>query len=127
MKHYNIDYTTKTIELTKKFAKAAGVLNTPEYKEMVSLRKDFPDFEIAVREIKRKAGKKTYKNLTIDRMRDIIIEWEGKESEALTTFEKVVAISKVQAGPYAYVKAWFIKNYKDRLEEYTPKDEENAA
>ena len=127
MKHYNIDYTTKTIELTKKFAKAAGVLNSPEYKEMVLLRKDFPDFEIAVREIKRKAGKKTYKNLTIDRMRAFIIEWEGEESEAKETFEKVVAISKVQAGPYAYVKAWFIKNYADRLEEYTPKNEEDAA
>ena len=127
MKNYNIDFTTKTIELTKRFAKNAGVFNSPEYKEMISMRKDFPDFNVVIREIKRKAGKKTYKNLTIDAMRAFITEWEGEESEALTTFEKVVAISKVQAGPYAYVKAWFIKNYKDRLEEYTSKDEEDAA
>ena len=127
MKNYNIDFTTKTIELTKRFAKNAGVLDTPEYKELLAIRHDYPDFQIAIREIKRKAGKKTYKNLTIEAMRAFITEWEGEESEALTTFEKVVAISKVQAGPYAYVKAWFIKNYKDRLEEYTPKDEEDAA
>ena len=127
MKHYNIDFATKTIELTKKFAKAAGVLNSPEYREMISIRKDFPDFEIAIREIKRKIGKRTYKNLTIEAMRAFVTEWEGEESEALTTFEKVIAVSKVQAGPYAYVKAWFIKNYKDKLEEYTPKDEEDAA
>lgn len=127
MKHFNIDHTTKTIELTKKFAKSAGMLNTPEYREIVSLRKDFPDYQIVIREIKKKAGKKTYKNLTIDAMRDYIKDWEGEASEALTTFEKVIALSKVQAGPYAYVKAWFIKNYKDKLEGYTPCDEEEAA
>jgi hypothetical protein len=79
-----------------------------------------------IREIKRKAGKKTYKNLTIAKMREYIVDWEGKDSEAVKQFDKVDAISKVQAGPYAYVKAWFIKNYKDKLEEFTVKEEEAA-
>ena len=37
-----------------------------------------------------------------------------------------MAISKVQAGPYSYVKKWFLDRYTDKLEEYTVK-EENAA
>lgn len=127
MKNYTINYDAKTIELTKKFAKNAGIFNTTEYKELVGIRRDFPDFDVVIREIKRKAGKKTYKNLTIDAMRDFITDWTGEGSEALVTFEKVVALSKVQRGPYAYVKTWFLANYKDKLEEYTPSAEEQEA
>ena len=119
MKHYNINYITNTIEVTKKFAKAAGVLNTPEYNELLAIRRDNPTFTIEVREIKKKANKKTYKNLSIPQMREYIVDWEGKDSEAVKQFEKVVAISKVQSGPYAYVKKWFIENYKEKLEEFT--------
>jgi len=72
-----------------------------------------------------KAGKKTYKNLTIPKMREYIVDWEGKDSEAVKQFDKVVALSKVQAGPYAYVKKWFLDNYTDKQEEFTVK-EENA-
>lgn len=36
---YDIDHVTATIILTKKFAKAAGILNTPEYKELMEIRR----------------------------------------------------------------------------------------
>ena len=124
MKNYNVNDVSNTIEVTKKYAKAAGVLNSPEYKELLALRRDYPTFPIVVREIKRKVGKKTYKNLTIVKMRELVTDWEGKDSEAVKQFEKVVAISRVQSGPYAYVKTWFIKNYKDRLEEFTVEEED---
>ena len=126
MKNCNINYITNTIELTKKFAKAAGVLNSPEYNELLAIRRDYPTLPIVIREIKRKAGKKTYKNLTVDKMRGLIVDWEGKDSDAAKEYEKVVAISSFQAGPYAYVKKWFLDRYTDKLEEYTVK-EENAA
>jgi len=37
-----------------------------------------------------------------------------------------VAISSFQAGPYAYVKKWFLDRYTDKLEEYTVKEEKAA-
>ena len=123
MKNCNINYITNTIELTKKFAKAAGVLNSPEYNELLAIRRDYPTLPIVIREIKRKAGKKTYKNLTIPKMREYIVDWEGKDSEAVKRFDKVVALSKVQAGPYAYVKKWFLDNYTNKLEEFTVKED----
>lgn len=123
MKNYNINYIENIIEVTKKFVKAAGVLNSPEYNELLAIRHDNPGFQIVIREIKKKVGKKTYKNLTIEKMRGLIVEWEGKESEAVKRFDKVKALSKVQAGPYAYVKKWFLDNYTDKLEEYTVKED----
>jgi len=126
MKNYTVNYVDNTIEMTKKFAKAAGVLNTPEYKDLLAIRRDYPDFKIVIREIKKKAGKKTYKNLTVDKMRKLIVDWEGKDSDAAKEYEKVVAISSFQAGPYAYVKKWFLDRYTDKLEEYTVKEEKAA-
>ena len=127
MKNISINYINNTIEMTKKFAKAAGVLNSPEYKELLEIRRDYPNLPIVIREIKKKAGKKSYKNLTFQRMRDFIIDWEGKDSEAVKQFDKVVAISKVQAGPYAYVKKWFLDRYTKKLEEFTIKNEDAEA
>lgn len=42
MKNYNVNYVDNTIEMTKKFAKAAGVLNTPEYKDLLAKRGKTP-------------------------------------------------------------------------------------
>lgn len=88
MKNYNINYIENTIEVTKKFVKAAGVLNSPEYNELLAIRHDNPGFQIVIREIKKKVGKKTYKNLTIAKMCEYIVDWEGKDSEAVKRFDK---------------------------------------
>ena len=46
-------------------------------------------------------------------MEEYIITLEGEESENLKEFNNVLKLSKVQAGPYAYVKTWFLKRYAD--------------
>ena len=132
--NYNIDFFTSTIIITKKFYKAASVLNSPEYKEMMQLRSDNPDFTIALREIKKKEGKKSYRNLNYENMRTFIENYETDDdarADRIKEFEKIKALSKVQSGPYAYVKTWFLKMYG---EAYNPeekadenKSEEDAA
>ena len=74
--NYNVDFFTSTIIITKKFYKAASVLNSPEYKEMMQLRRDNPDFTIVLREIKKKEGKKSYRNLNYENMRTFIENYE---------------------------------------------------
>ena len=50
-------------------------------------------------------------------MEEYIIAREGKDSDALKEFEKVKILSQVQTGPYAYVKSWFLKKYKDEFQQ----------
>ena len=119
---YEIDFINAKIILTKKFAKAASILNTPEYTTLMQMRRENPDFTIELREIKKKEGKKSYRNLTYEHMEDYIITREGKDSEAHKEFDKVKKLSQVQSGPYAYVKSWFLKKYKDEF----AKEEETA-
>ena len=58
--NYTINAAAKEIIITKKFEKAANVIGSNEYKDLVTLMRDFPEFNIKVKEIKKKANKKTY-------------------------------------------------------------------
>ena len=58
--NYQIDYTQKTIIVTKRFLKEAGIIGSTAYTELASVRNDLPDFKVVQREISKKQGKKTY-------------------------------------------------------------------
>ena len=109
---YRPDFDTMTIILTKKFAKAASILNTPEYTALIQIRRENPDFTIELREIKKKEGKKSYRNLTYEHMEAYIITRDGKGSDAHKEFEQVKKLSQIQAGSYGYVKKWFLNKYE---------------
>ena len=121
---YEINHFQAKVILTKQFAKAASTLNTPEYMTLLELRRNHPDYTFELREIRKKEGKKSYRNLTYEHMEAYIITRDGKGSEAHKEFEQVKKLSQVQAGPYAYVKSWFLKKYKD---EFQQKEETTEA
>ena len=125
---YEINHIEGKVILTKQFAKSASILNTPEYMTLLELRRNHPDYTFELREIRKKEGKKSYRNLTYEHMEDYIITREGKDSEAHKEFDKVKKLSQVQAGPYAYVTSWFLKKYKDEFqkEEDAEKDSKEA-
>ena len=56
-------------------------------------------------------------------MRNYILICEGEDSKALKDFDHVKALSQAQAGPYAYIKTWFLKQYGDAFK----REEANAA
>ena len=115
---YEINYMENTITVTKKFLKEAGIIGSSAYKELAQVRKDLPDFQIVQREITKKQGKKTYGKLTYEVMKDFIaVKEEGNATVVLAEFERVQALSKVQAGSYAFVKTWFLNRYKEDFQQ----------
>lgn len=118
MNEYKVDVVAETITLTKKFAKAAGVLGTREFNTFKQLRADYPDYTVQVREIAKKENKTSYANLTYAFMKNFISTVEGEASENIGNLAKVIELSKGQPGHYAYVKTWFLErypNYQDVL------------
>ena len=111
MNEYKVDVVAGTITLTKRFAKAAGVLGTREFNTFKQLRADYPDYAVQVREIAKKENKTSYANLTYGFMKTYIRTIEGETSENLVNLENVIELSKGQAGCYAYVKTWFLGRY----------------
>lgn len=110
-KGYAINFVAKEIIITKRFSKAAGVIDSDAYKIMLSLRKDFPDFEIVIKPIEKKENKVTYKGLSIEEMNRFITANRSEEEQEL--FKKILKLQEGKKGKYATVKKWFLDNYKE--------------
>ena len=111
----------------KYFLKAASIVGSKEYTLLTQLRKDYQDFPIVQREIKKKQGKKTYGNLTYKVMKEFI---EAQEDEAnlpfvLTEFQRIQELSKAYNASYAFVKKWFLTRYGEVFQ--PQEDAETAA
>ena len=125
-----IKFIEKKIIVAKKFYKAASILNSPEYKELMQLRRDNPTFKMEVREITKATNKKTYRNLTYENMELFIkksMESVRPLKERWEEYETVRGLSKSQSAPYAYVKAWFLKVYGAEFNKYRKNDEDATA
>ena len=118
MKHnqsVEINHSTKTVILTKKFLLAANRIGTPEFNEMMTLRTQFADYTFEEREIKKNPNTQTYGRLTYAAMKDYI---KGKETEEraaiiLAELDTVIDLSQAQKASYVYVKKWFLNLYKE--------------
>lgn len=115
MKKYNLDHINHQIIVTKNFMKAAGVVGSADYNEMLRLRREMPDYEIVERTIARNPNKQSYHNLSFERMEAFIIAKEGKESNALAEYKHECELAKIHNSPYNRVKKWFLERYKDEF------------
>ena len=101
VKGYELNVAEGKIVITKVFQKKASVYGSNEYNVLVNLRRDLPDYQIEVKEIKKKENKKSYKGLNIDEMKRFINTRGEEEQQA---FEKVLQIAEGKQGKYAMVK-----------------------
>lgn len=108
---YIIDHATKTIKITKDFAKRSGIIGSNEYHALVMFRRDFPDYEIRFRTAKVNKEKETYGGLTFEFMEKYLTSLN--DPAALDGLKRVKEYYKGQPAYYAKVKKWFLSNYKD--------------
>ena len=106
-KSVHFDYLTNTLFVTKRFLKAAGVLNSTEYRILMAYRADHPDMSIVPNETH--TGKK---RISIPQMADYI-KIIDKDGQYKKQFETVKGLSKIQPSPYKYVKCWFEATFPD--------------
>lgn len=124
---YEIDYIKGIVYGTKAFLKEASILNTPEYKTMLAIRRDNPNCSIEVREITKHPNKNSYRNLTVKNMESFIrnsIEDKRSIEDRIAEFEAVKALYKSQPSPYACTKKWFLKEYGNEYNKYRKDNEQ---
>jgi hypothetical protein len=122
----NANLMTKKIEMSKKEAKAAGKIGTPEFEELKNYLKEYPNFEI---QIKAPAKRKVeFRGLDYNYMRTYIQKHDDEDGKIMAEFRALIAQDKkdkvegseyLEAAGYLEVKKWFlakfpeIKNYKE--------------
>lgn len=111
-----IDHSMKTITVSKDFLQKAGQFGTPEFREALLMKEDFPDYTLVERKIKRNPQKRTYGNLTYEQMESFIMGREAGKDAALEEFEMIRKWAKTQNAAYSKVKKWFLDKYKEDFE-----------
>ena len=116
-KPIRIDFTNHAIVLTREFQKLASDVRSDEYSTLQRVRKDYPDFSVGTRAIKKNPNKNTYKNLTYSYMEKYIRVHEKKEqaTETLTKLAEMYQLAQCRRNGYGYatIKRWFLTRYPD--------------
>lgn len=112
-----INHENKTIVMDRTFAKFAENTRSEEYSHLQQVRRDYPDYGVTTRTIKRNSEKETYKGLTYEYMEEYILrhESEEKQLEVIKEFHELRTISKChkQGLRYPTIKKWFLEKYPE--------------
>ena len=68
-----LNHENHTIVMDRTFAKYAENTRSEEYAHLQQVRRDYPEYEVIRRTIKRNSSKKTYNGLTYEWMEDYIL------------------------------------------------------
>ena len=108
-----VNYNTKTIVITKKFAKKIGNPLSEEFAEFMELRKMLSDFEVEVKESPKKSSKReTLKGLNYEFMKQYIARHD-EDGENMKSFTKMTVKNEdnLTTKKYGEVKACFLEQY----------------
>ena len=115
IKGYEIDFTTNTLYMNFKFAKAAKEYGTEEYKILQNIRKDLPNIKMVKRAGRNQTTCNASKRLTYNNMQDYIMAQDNYEP-LLASFILAKIESKCAPSPYAFVRNWFVKQFPNYQE-----------
>lgn len=117
MTNLTINNKARTIEMTKKFEKAASRFGSDEYKMLQEARKDYPTYKVAVKTSTAKS-KESFKGLTYEYMKKYIAAHDENKS-IMAEFEMLRAISDeaeaalAETSSYGEIKKWFFEKFPE--------------
>ena len=108
MNAYSVNHMTRSIILTRDFAKAASIPDTDQYRLLIRLRTDNPGYEIVQRTITKKEGKR--KPPSYKQMKKYISCVENSDYY-MARFEAMCEEAASKNGSYARVLKWFRQTF----------------
>ncbi len=112
-----INFNNKTIVMDRTFAKKSRDTRSDEYLHLQTVRKDYPDYRVITRTIKRNPDKETYKGLTYAFMENYILNHgnDDEVKEALSEYRELRTIAKChgRGKGYPVIKQWFLERYEE--------------
>lgn len=112
-----INLKNHTIEMSKKFAKAAGKFGSEEYRALQEARRDYPNFRVVTVSRKASVQKEGYKGLTYSYMENYIKTHDDEKQSVMAEYEMLRGLSEeaqeLLAEPCSYIemKEWFLKKF----------------
>ena len=115
-----VNFLTGEIVMDRTFARLCANTNSIEYTHLQEVRRDYPEYKVVTRTIKRNPNKETYKGLTYEYMQDYILRHESEDTalEVIREFNELRTISKCHKRGMRYptIKRWFLNKYPEIAE-----------
>ena len=127
-KTMKINYEKKIIEMTKVENKEAGNPNSELFKQLIELRKLFPDYSISVKTTTRRDP---YKGIGYDFMEEYIKKHDDADGNKMKKFntlrgynEKGIRDVTIEEHSFGEVKMWFLDTFPEieKFNEQTNKE-----
>ena len=115
-KHFTYNFIEKTIIGSHAAIIKANKGLNPEYSELSEMLSAHPEFSVKEKVIQKKEGKKTYGNLTLNRMKEYIeTQYTNKEelNDKLNEFKAVKKVAEAKGAIYPLTKKWFLETYPE--------------
>ena len=115
-----VNFLTGEIVMDRTFARLCANTNSIEYTHLQEVRRDYPEYKVVTRTIKRNPNKETYKGLTYEYMQDYILRHESEDTalEVIKEFNELRTISRCHKRGMRYptIKRWFLNKYPEIAE-----------
>ena len=112
-----INHEKGIITMDRTFAKNAENTMSAEYAHLQSVRRDYPNYAVIRRQIKKNPNKECYKGLTYEYMENYIITHEEGEKQirVLEELAEMRLISECHSKAFRYptIKKWFLNVYPE--------------
>lgn len=112
-----LNHAKREIVMDATFARNAENTMSPEYAHLQTVRRDYPDYTVIRRTIKRNANKECYKGLTYEFMETYILTHGKQETRIANLREfnemRLIAECHSKAFRYPVIKSWFLENYPE--------------
>ena len=108
-----IDFENKTIKMNRTFAKLVEDTYSEEYKHLQEVRKQYPDYRVIRRTIKRNPNKECYRGLTYEYMESYIATHDDEENSIRKEYDELRLLAKCHSIRYPNIKAWFLNQFPE--------------
>ena len=106
-----IDHAKKTIIMGCAFAKKQANTDSKEYAELLEVHREFPNYKIKTKVVKKREDKESYKGLTYSYMKEYISLYGCAED--MNKYEYLLMLAQCHSVRYPTIKAWFLEKYPD--------------
>ena len=118
-----VNHANRTIVMDRTFAKNSAVVGSKEYDMLQAARRDYEDYTVVRREIKKNPNKESYRGLTYEYMENYILT-HAKKERRIREFKEMILLSECHSKRYPQIKKWFLESYPEVVK-YLPKADEN--
>ena len=120
-----IDHKNAKIIMDREFSVRASIFGSDEYKQLQEARKDYPNYGVMRKTIKKNSHKEAFKGLTYEYMEKYMARYNAKP-EILKAYDDLQFLAKCHSIRYPEIKSWFLETFPE-VKDWGKKKEEFAA